>query len=52
MSVSSSDSQLSSHCDHDSETDGRCDIELDCKYLSNDEISSCVRYRKKERCFM
>ena len=52
MSVSSSDSQLSSHCEHDGETDLRCDFELDSKYLSNDETSQCVRYRKKDRSFM
>jgi hypothetical protein len=52
MSVSSSDSQLSSHCEHDVESDVRCDFDLDSKYLSNDENSQCVRYRKKERSYM
>jgi hypothetical protein len=52
MSVSSSDSQLSSHCEHDVESDVRCDFDLDSKYLSNDENSQCVRYRKKERSYI
>ncbi|XP_015840648.1 leucine-rich repeat serine/threonine-protein kinase 1 isoform X3 [Tribolium castaneum] len=52
MSVSSSDSQLSSHCDHDSESEVRCDFDLDSKYLSSDENSQCVKYRKKERSFI
>lgn len=50
MSVSSSDSQLSSHAEVDLDSENS-DFELDTKILNVDDVQS-VRYRKKDRSLM
>lgn len=49
MSVSSSDSQLSSHAELDPESD--CDVDLDSKFLNVDDASA-FRYRRKDRSLL
>lgn len=50
ISISSSDSQLSSHaeCDLDSESD----IDTDSKHSNAEETGPTIRYRKKDRSLM
>lgn len=49
ISISSSDSQLSSHAEIDLENDGNSDVECD----ANQEDGICpVRYKKKDRSLM
>lgn len=50
LSVSSSDSQLSSHaeCDLDSESD----VDTDSKHLNIEDGLPAIRFRKKDRSLM
>lgn len=50
ISISSSDSQLSSHteCDLDSESD----VDTDSKHLNIEEGVPAIRYKKKDRSLM
>lgn len=51
MSVSSSDSQLSSYGEQDAELDVN-DFYLDTKFMGSEEVCQAVRYRKKDKSFM
>ncbi|KAJ8980099.1 hypothetical protein NQ317_008560 [Molorchus minor] len=50
LSVSSSDSQLSSHTETESEPDN-AEFYMDTKFVSSEEGVQAVRYRKKERSY-
>lgn len=50
MSVSSSDSQLSSHAEQDFDSESS-DFEIDSKFLNIDEMHA-LRYKKKDRSLL